>query len=155
MQKCSYCGRQNGDASHSCSECVTSLAEPPVSIRTPHHVMREIQQSIWEHFALKRRQFYLAGFFIGAFGALVASLHHIKQGIALWSFPVGGAFGVGAVWFLSFAEILQARIHKARAEGKPTGARRALFVIFGLIVLLFKEFEFLLACDSQSRTPPS
>jgi hypothetical protein len=25
--------------------------------------------SIWEHFAVKRRQFYLAGFFIGAFGA--------------------------------------------------------------------------------------
>jgi len=56
-------------------------------------MMREIQQSIWEHFAVKRRHFYLAGFFIGAFGALIAAMHHAEHGFPLWSLPVGGALG--------------------------------------------------------------
>jgi hypothetical protein len=99
-------------------------------------MMREIQQSIWEHFAVKRRHFYLAGFFIGAFGALIAAMHHAEHGFPLWSLPVGGALGVGVVWLLSFAEKLQARIHQARAEGNPTGAQQALFVVVGLIALV-------------------
>ena len=138
MQKCSYCGRENDDATESCSECGTSLTESPtpIPLATPHRMMGEIQQSIWEQFAVKRRQFYLAGFFIGALGALMAAIHHADQGLPLWSVPVGGAFGVGAVWVLSFVERLQARIDKARAQGSPMGSHQALFVVLALIALL-------------------
>ena len=138
MQKCSYCGRENDDTVHSCVGCGTSLTEPPTEIplRTPHQMMGELQRSIWEHFALKRRQFYLAAFLIGAFGGLIAALQRTEQGFALWPLAAGGALGVGAVGLLSFAERLQARIHQARAEGKSTGVQYALFVVFTLIALL-------------------
>src|SRR5437870_4531400 len=126
MKKCSYCARENDDAAVSCGECGTSLTEAPASIplATPHRMLGQIQQSIWEYFALKRRQFYLAGLLIGAFGALSGAMHHAEHGFPLWSLPAGGALGVGAVWLLSFAERLQARIHQARAEGNPTGAQQ-------------------------------
>jgi hypothetical protein len=138
MQKCSYCGRDNNDAATFCSECGTSLTEPPtpIPLTTPHRMMGEIQQSIWAHFAVKRRQFYLAGFFIGAFGAFIAAMHHAENGFSVWSVPVGGAFGVGAVSLLSFVERLQARIDKARAQGSATGRQQALFVVLALIALL-------------------
>ncbi len=138
MQKCSYCGRENDDATDSCGECGTLLKEAstPIPLATPHRMLGKIQQSIWEHFAVKRRQLYLAGFFIGAFGALIGAMHHAEHVFPLWSLPAGGALGVSAVWFLSFAERLQARIQQARAEGNPTGAQQALFVIFGLIALV-------------------
>jgi uncharacterized membrane protein len=98
--------------------------------------MREVQQAIWNHFAVKRRQFYLAGFLIGVFGALIGVAHHAEHGFPLWSLPAGGAMGVVAVWVLSCAEKLQARIHQARAEGNPTAALHLLFVIFCLIALV-------------------
>lgn len=138
MQKCSYCGIENDDAAVSCSECHTSLTEPPTPIPlvTPHRAMHEIQQFIWKHFAVKRRQFYLAGFLIGAFGGLIGAMHHAEHSFSLWAIPAGGALGVGAVWLLSFAERLQARIQQARAEGNPAGAQQALFVVLLLIALL-------------------
>ena len=138
MKKCSYCGRENDDDAVSCGECGTSLAEPPAPVRlaTPHRMLGEIQQSIWEHFAVKRRQFYLAGLLIGAFGGLIGAMHHAEHGFQFWALPAGGALGVGAVWLLSFAERLQARINQARAEGNPTVAQQALFVILGLSALL-------------------
>jgi hypothetical protein len=138
MQNCSYCGREDNDATHYCSGCGTLLSEPtPTPLVTPHHMARDIQQRIWEHFALKRRQIYFAGFCIGVFGALVAGLHDSAHGFALWSLPVGGIFGVGAVWLLSFAEGLQVRINKSQAEGNSTGLQKTLFVILGLIALIF------------------
>jgi len=93
--------------------------------------MHEIQQFIWKHFAVKRRQFYSAGFLIGAFGGLIGAMHYAEHGFSLWAIPAGGALGVGAVWLLSFAERLQ-----ARAEGNPAGAQQALFVVLLLIALL-------------------
>jgi hypothetical protein len=82
-----------------------------------------------------RKQFYLTGFLIGAFGALIAAAHHVKHGFPLWSLPVGGVLGVGAVWGLSYAENLQARIHQARAEGHPTAPLQILHVVFCLVAL--------------------
>ena len=66
-------------------------------------MMGEIQQSIWEQCAVKRRQFYLAGFFIGALGALMAAIHHADQGLPLWSVPSGAhlesaQFGCFRLW---------------------------------------------------------
>ena len=137
MQKCDYCGRENDDAADSCV-CGESLTAPPEPIRlvTPHRAAGEIQQAIWNRFAVKRRQFYLAGFLIGAFGGLIGAAHNAGHGFALWSLPAGGALGVVAVWVLSFAEKFQARIHRARAEGKPTGAMRFFFVVFCLVGLV-------------------
>jgi hypothetical protein len=138
MQNCSYCGRENNDTAHYCVVCGTALSEiPPAPLVTPHHMARDIQQTIWEHFALKRGQIYLAGFCIGAFGAFIAGLHDPAHGFAFWSVPVGGIFGVGAVWLLLFAEKLQARINKSQAEGNSTGLQKTLFVIVGLIALIF------------------
>jgi len=138
MQKCAYCGRENDDAASSCGACGNSLATPPTPIRlvTPHRMLGEIQQAIWNRFAVKRRQFYLAGLLIGAFGALIGAAHHAEHGFPLWSLPAGGALGVGAVWVLSCVEKFQARIHQARAEGNPTSLLQALFVVFGLIALV-------------------
>lgn len=138
MQKCAYCGRQNDDAANSCGACGNSLTtpQPPIGLVTPHRAMREIQQAIWNRFAVKRRQFYLAGFLIGAFGSLIAAPHHAEHGFPLWSLPAGGALGIGAVWVLSWAEKLQARIHQARAEGNPTAGLQVLFIAFCLIALV-------------------
>ena len=99
-------------------------------------MMGEIQQFIWEYFAVKRRRFYLAGVFIGLFGAVIGAIHHPEHGFPLWSFAGGAALGVGAVWLLSFAERLQARLQQARAEGNPAWALRVLFVLLGLIALI-------------------
>src|SRR5438552_19180450 len=117
MLKCAYCGQANADAEDFCSGCGTSLTETPtpIPLRTPHRMMGEIQQFIWEYFAVKRRRFYLAGVFIGLFGAVIGAIHHPEHGFPLWSFAGGAALGVGAVWLLSFAERLQARLQQARA----------------------------------------
>ena len=98
--------------------------------------MAEIQKAIWERFAVKRRQFYVAGFLIGAFGGLIGVMHNPEHRFQLWALPAGGALGVGAVWVLSCAEKLQVRIHQARAEGNPTGGLQVLFVVFCLIALV-------------------
>ena len=138
MQKCGYCGQENEDTVNSCVACGNSLRKPetPTRLPTPHGMMGEIQQAIWDHLAVKRRQFYLAGFLIGVFGALIGAMHHAEHGFAIWSLPAGGALGLGAVWILSWAEKLQARIHRARAEGNPTGALRIFFVVFCLVALI-------------------
>src|SRR5438552_4286034 len=116
MLKCAYCGQANADAEDFCSGCGTSLTETPtpIPLRTPHRMMGEIQQFIWEYFAVKRRRFYLAGLIIGMFGAVLATMHHPGLGLPLWALAGGGASGVGAVWLLSSAERLQARLHQAR-----------------------------------------
>ena len=87
MPKCAYCGRENGDAENFCSACGTSLKEPPtpIPLRTPHRMMGEIQQFIWEYFAVKRRRFYLAGLFIGMFGGVLAAMHD-PLSAAEWQF---------------------------------------------------------------------
>ncbi len=138
MQKCAYCGHENDDAVNTCTACGDSLTNPQKSLPlpTPHRAMAEIQKAIWERFAVKRRQFYLAGFLIGAFGGLIGVMHNTEHGFQLWALPAGGALGVGAVWVLSWAEKLQVRIHQARAEGNPTGGLQVLFVAFCLIALV-------------------
>jgi len=138
MQKCAYCGSENDDAVNSCVSCGNSLSEPqtPVRLATPHRMMGEIQQAIWERIAVKRRQLYFAGLLIGAFGGFIGAMHHTEHGFALWSLPAGGALGVGAVWILSFAERIQGRIHQARAEGNSTVALQIFFVAFCLIALV-------------------
>src|SRR5258708_1532937 len=129
MQKCAYSRRENADAAHLCTGCGTSLTDTltRIPLRTPHRMMGEIQQFIWEYFAVKRRRFYWAGLFIGMFGGVIGAIHHPEHGFPLWSFAGGAALGVGAVWLLSFAERLQARLQQARAEGNPTWALRVLF----------------------------
>ena len=136
MQNCSYCGRENDDSAVSCSQCGTSLTEPPlhVPLVTPHRMMGHIQQSIWEHFAIKRRQMYGAGGLIGLFGGLVGSMKHSEHGFVLWALPLGAALGVGAVWLLSLMERLKARIY---AKGNPTVAQQALFVIIAFVAVIF------------------
>ena len=99
-------------------------------------MMGEIQQFIWEYFAVKRSRFYLAGLFIGMFGPVPAAMHDPEHGFPLWSLAGGAALGVGAVWLLSFAERLQARLHQARAEGNPTWPQQVLFALLGLIALI-------------------
>jgi hypothetical protein len=138
VQECSYCGRENNDPTNYCIGCGTALSEtPPAPLVTPHHMARDIQQSIWEHFAVKRRQFYLAGFCIGVFGTVIGGLHDAEHRFQLWLLPVGGVLGVGAVWLLSFGEGLQTRIDQAQKEGNPIGAQKAVFVVLGLIALVF------------------
>ncbi len=48
-------------------------------------MMGEIQQFIWEYFAVKRRRFYLAGLFIGMFGGVLAAMHD-PLSAAEWQF---------------------------------------------------------------------
>ncbi|MDB6109078.1 MAG: hypothetical protein JWR69_828 [Pedosphaera sp.] len=138
MQKCSYCGSANKDDVDSCSECGTDLSEPetPIILPTPHRAMSGFLQSIWEHFAVKRRQFYVAGFLIGALGGLVGTMRHAGHGFSWACLPAGGAMGVGAVWLLSFAEKLQGRIDRERAKGNPALLQQAVFVVLGLISLI-------------------
>jgi hypothetical protein len=139
MQKCSYCGRENDAAAAvSCGECGSSLSEayPQIPMVTSHRMMGEIQGWIWEHFAIKRRRVYLAGLLIGVFGALAGSLHHPEHGFHWWAVPFLGLVGVCAVWLLSFAERLQARIDQARGEGNSAFAQRTLFVVIGVIALV-------------------
>jgi hypothetical protein len=109
------------------------LAEPPVPIwlPTPHRAMGEIQRRIWEHFGAKRRQFYLAGFLIGALGGLLAVFHSEAGLKNVLLIPAGGALGTAAVSVLSFVETLQ-----ARAQGNPTLLRKALLVLMALVALL-------------------
>src|SRR6266480_4623358 len=95
MPKCAYCGRENGDAENFCSGCGTSLKAPPtpIPLRTPHRMMGETQQFIWEYFAVKRRRFYLAGLFTGMFGGVLAAMHDPEHGFPLWSLAGGAASG--------------------------------------------------------------
>jgi len=138
MQKCSYCGRENEDAATSCVECGTPLSEvqPPFGLVTPHRMLGEVQRGIWEHFAVKRPQFYLAGLLIGLLAGLIGALRSSEQKFPLWALPTGAAVGLGAVWLLSLAEKTQARIDRARVEGNPTGGLLALFVVFLLVAAL-------------------
>jgi hypothetical protein len=137
MQKCSYCGRENEDAATRCGGCSTSLSEEQRSmgVFTPHKAFGVVQGAIWEYFAVKRRQFYLAGLLIGLLAGLIGALRNPEHGFLL---PVlaCGLMAVGAVWLLSFAEKLQVRIDQARAEGNPVGALRVLFVVLGLFALV-------------------
>lgn len=139
MLQCSYCGRENDNAAAFCCECGSSLSELPSQnpLVTPYRAAKEIQQSIWEHFAVKRRQLYVAGFLIGTFGALIGVLHCAERGFPIWALPAGGVLGVAAVWLLKFTERLHAQLNQARAEGNPTGAQQVLFVTIGLVALVF------------------
>ena len=141
MQNCSYCGRENEDAALSCSECCTSLTEPPVQIAltTPHHMKREIQQAIWNNFALKRRQVYLAGFLIGALGGGVVSLKH---GSNFWLAPAGGVLGIGAVGVVTLMERWRTRLIAARTRGESVAWRRVVFVFCSLLALLVVALAF-------------
>ena len=99
-------------------------------------MMAELQQAIWQHFALKRRQFYFAAFILGLIAGLFGSLRGADDGFGLWAIPVCGVVGVGAVGLLSCGERLQARLDQARLNGKPGRARQVLFIAFGLIALV-------------------
>ena len=141
MQNCTYCGRENEDAASSCRECGTSLTEPPiqVSLTTPHKMMREVQQSIWNHFALKRRQFYLAGFLIGALGGFIVA---VKHGSQFWLPLAGGVLGFAAVGLATLLERWQSRLTDDRAQGRGTAWKRVLFVLGGLLALLVVALAF-------------
>ena len=138
MQKCAYCGRENSDTEHCCRECGTPLTEPQTStpLLTPHRAKGVILLFIWVYFAEKRRRFYLAGLFIGMFGAILAAMHHLERGFPLWSLAGGGALGLSAVWLLLFADGLQTRLQRDHEQGKPTGLKKFLFALLCLIGLI-------------------
>jgi hypothetical protein len=102
-------------------------------------MMREVQQSIWDHFALKRRQFYLAGFLIGALGGLIVAL---KNGSHFWLPLAGGVLGFGAVGLATLLERGQARLTADRARGQSTAWKRVLFVFGSLLALLAVALAF-------------
>ena len=95
--------------------------------------MRDIQQSIWNHFALKRGQFYLAGFLIGALAGLVLTL---KEGSHFWLPLAGGVLGSGAVGLITLLERLQASLTADRARGLGTALKTVLFVLGSLLALV-------------------
>jgi hypothetical protein len=141
MQNCSYCGRENEDVASFCAECGTSLTEPAVQIAltTPHQMMREVQQSIWDHFALKRRQFYFAGVLIGALGGLVTALKH---GTHFWLPLAGGVLGFAAVGLVTLLERWQARLTADRARGQSTAWKSVIFVFGSLLALIAVTLAF-------------
>jgi hypothetical protein len=140
MKTCNYCGRENLDEAGFCGGCGTSLMpgeSEEIQFPTPHRAKAEILQFIWEYFAVKRGRIYLAAVLICVFGCLIGILHdptHLEHWCAA-SVAVC-ASGIGAVWFLSFSNRLQARIQQDRAEGNLTIGTQIFFVLLGLAVLV-------------------
>lgn len=138
--KCSYCGCENEASQTNCTECGSSLAQvqpPDIPIPTPHRVGGYIIHWIWDYFAVKRGRRYVAGLLIGLFGASLGALLHPGQGgSVVCAIAAVGASGVGAVWFLSFAERLSARLKQDRQEGNPILGTQILFALLGLATLI-------------------
>jgi hypothetical protein len=138
---CSYCGRDNDASADHCAECGTSLTEEEERVGlspNPHHVGGYILHQIWEYFAIKRKQLYLAGLLIGVVGAIFGAIFHPQHGVSpIFGIAVVGACGVGAVWFLTFAEKLNERLKRDREEGNPTFGTRLFFILLGFVALIF------------------
>jgi hypothetical protein len=110
---------------------------PACPLPTPHRVGGYLIHWIWDYFAVKRGRIYLAGLLIGLVGASLGALLHPEHGgSAVCAIVAVGASGVGAVWFLSFAERLSARLKHEREEGNPTFGTQILFIMLGLAALV-------------------
>ena len=112
-------------------------------------MLAEVQQSIWDHFALKRGRFYLAGFLVGALGGFIVAL---KSGSHFWLPLAGGFLGIGAVGLIKLLERWQSRLAAARAQGQGTAWKSVFFVLGSLVALFVVALAFaglVLLCTPQ------